>query len=99
MAGSDGFAEEAFSLPGIPSQPEAVAGIGVIQLDAQNFGPAASDYLGEFDADAINERLPPRGDRILSACRPSGADNEEACPAVLGMTPADVSFLRVRGIP
>ncbi len=50
MSGFREFAEAAFSLSGISGKPEALNGIRVLELATRIFGPATSDYLGEFGA-------------------------------------------------
>lgn len=84
MAGFDEFVEEAFSLPGISSRPEALSGIRVLELATRIFGPATSDYLGEFGAEVIKVELPPRGD-LMRYVAPEGFFWQEVSPAFLAL--------------
>lgn len=84
MAGFDEFVEEAFSLSGISGKPEALSGIRVIELATRIFGPATSDYLGEFGAEVIKVELPPRGD-LMRYVAPEGFFWKEVSPAFLAL--------------
>ena len=84
MAGFDEFASEAFSLPGIPAKPEALSGIRVVELATRIFGPATSDYLGEFGAEVIKVELPPKGD-LMRYVAPEGFFWQEVSPAFLAL--------------
>lgn len=84
MAGFEDFVEEAFSLPGISAKPEALSGIRVIELATRIFGPATSDYLGEFGAEVIKVELPPKGD-LMRYVAPEGFFWKEVSPAFLAL--------------
>jgi len=76
------FAEAAFSLSAISGRPEALSGIRVIELATRIFGPATTDYLGEFGAEVIKVELPLRGD-LMRYVAPQGFFWKEASPAFL----------------
>ena len=84
MSGFDEFGREAFSLAGISSKPEALSGIRVVELATRIFGPATSDYLGEFGAEVIKVELPPKGD-LMRYVAPEGFFWQEASPAFLAL--------------
>ncbi|HEY7585413.1 MAG TPA: CoA transferase, partial [Candidatus Deferrimicrobiaceae bacterium] len=74
----------AFSLAEISSKPEALEGIRVIELATRIFGPATSDYLGEFGAEVIKVELPLRGD-LMRYVAPEGFYWKEVSPAFLSL--------------
>ncbi|MBI5419518.1 MAG: CoA transferase [Deltaproteobacteria bacterium] len=82
MSGFEEFAEEAFSLAGIAAKPEALKGIRVLELATRIFGPATSDYLGEFGAEVIKVELPLRGD-LMRYVAPQGFFWKDVSPAFL----------------
>ncbi|GAB4366632.1 MAG: CoA transferase [Deltaproteobacteria bacterium] len=84
MADFDRFVEEAFSRSGIPEKPEALSGIRVIELATRIFGPATTDYLGEFGAEVIKVELPPKGD-LMRYVAPEGFFWKEVSPAFLAL--------------
>ena len=84
MSGIQAFAENAFSLPGISAKPEALKGIRVLELATRIFGPATSDYLGEFGAEVIKVELPLRGD-LMRYVAPEGFFWKEVSPAFLSL--------------
>ena len=77
-----GFAEAAFSLSGISGKPEALSGIRVVELATRIFGPATTDYLGEFGAEVIKVELPLQGD-LMRYVAPQGFFWKDASPAFL----------------
>ena len=82
MTGSKGFFERAFSLASVPSQPEALRGIRVLELATRIFGPATADYLGEFGAEVIKVELPGTGD-LMRYVAPEGFYWQDVSPAFL----------------
>jgi crotonobetainyl-CoA:carnitine CoA-transferase CaiB-like acyl-CoA transferase len=58
LIGSQGFFERAFSLAFLPSRPEVLRGIRVLDLAKRIFGPATADFLFEFWAEGIKVELP-----------------------------------------
>ena len=82
MTGSQGFFERAFSLASLPSKPEALRGIRVLELATRIFGPATADYLGEFGAEVIKVELPGTGD-LMRYVAPEGFYWQEISPAFL----------------
>ncbi|MGZ8439993.1 MAG: CaiB/BaiF CoA transferase family protein [Candidatus Deferrimicrobiaceae bacterium] len=82
MTGSQGFFERAFSLASLPSKPEALRGIRVLELATRIFGPATSDYLGEFGAEVIKVELPGTGD-LMRYVAPEGFYWQDVSPAFL----------------
>jgi len=84
MSGFDDFLDRDFSLSAIPGKPEALSGIRVIELCTRIFGPATSDYLGEFGAEVIKVELPPRGD-LMRYVAPEGFFWQEVSPAFLAL--------------
>ncbi len=84
MSGFREFAEAAFSLSGISGKPEALNGIRVLELATRIFGPATSDYLGEFGAEVVKVELPFRGD-LMRYVAPEGFFWKEVSPAFLSL--------------
>jgi crotonobetainyl-CoA:carnitine CoA-transferase CaiB-like acyl-CoA transferase len=84
MSGFREFAEAAFSLSGIAGKPEALKGIRVLELATRIFGPATSDYLGEFGAEVVKVELPLRGD-LMRYVAPEGFFWKEVSPAFLSL--------------
>ncbi len=84
MAGFEEFIEEGFALSGVSGKPEALSGIRVIELATRIFGPATSDYLGEFGAEVIKVELPPKGD-LMRYVAPEGFFWKEVSPAFLAL--------------
>ncbi|MGZ8473209.1 MAG: CaiB/BaiF CoA transferase family protein [Candidatus Deferrimicrobiaceae bacterium] len=82
MTGSQGFFERAFSLASLLSKPEALRGIRVLELATRIFGPATSDYLGEFGAEVIKVELPGTGD-LMRYVAPEGFYWQDVSPAFL----------------
>ena len=82
MTGSQGFFERAFSLASLPSKPEALRGIRVLELATRIFGPATADYLGEFGAEVIKVELPGTGD-LMRYVAPEGFYWQDVSPAFL----------------
>jgi crotonobetainyl-CoA:carnitine CoA-transferase CaiB-like acyl-CoA transferase len=82
MSGFREFAEAAFSLSCIAGKPEALKGIRVLELATRIFGPATSDYLGEFGAEVIKAELPLRGD-LMRYVAPQGFFWKDVSPAFL----------------
>ncbi|MBI5576892.1 MAG: CoA transferase [Deltaproteobacteria bacterium] len=74
--------ESGLSPAAIAGKPEALAGIRVIELATRIFGPATSDYLGEFGAEVIKVELPLRGD-LMRYVAPQGFFWKEVSPAFL----------------
>jgi crotonobetainyl-CoA:carnitine CoA-transferase CaiB-like acyl-CoA transferase len=84
MRGFREFAEAAFSLAGVAGKPEALKGIRVLELATRIFGPATTDYLGEFGAEVIKVELPLRGD-LMRYVAPKGFFWKEVSPAFLSL--------------
>ncbi|HSL99869.1 MAG TPA: CoA transferase [Candidatus Limnocylindria bacterium] len=82
MTGSQGFFERAFLLASLPFKPEALRGIRVLELATRIFGPATSDYLGEFGAEVIKVELPGTGD-LMRYVAPEGFYWQDVSPAFL----------------
>jgi crotonobetainyl-CoA:carnitine CoA-transferase CaiB-like acyl-CoA transferase len=82
LTGSQGFFERAFSLASLPSKPEALRGIRVLELATRIFGPATADYLGEFGAEVIKVELPGTGD-LMRYVAPEGFYWQDVSPAFL----------------
>ena len=82
MTGSRDSFERAFSLASLPSRPEALRGIRVLELATRIFGPATSDYLGEFGAEVIKVELPLTGD-LMRYVAPEGFYWQDVSPAFL----------------
>ena len=78
------FAEEAFALSGIPTKPEALAGVRVLEVATRIFGPATADYLGAFGAEVIKVELPGRGD-LMRYVAPEGFFWKDVSPAFLAL--------------
>ncbi len=76
------FADAAFSLSGISARPEALSGVRVVELATRIFGPATTDYLGEFGAEVIKVELPLRGD-LMRYVAPEGYFWKDVSPAFL----------------
>ncbi len=80
----DDFLARAFSPEALPGKPEALAGIRVLELATRIYGPATSDYLGEFGAEVIKVELPGVGD-LMRYVAPEGFFWQEVSPAFLAL--------------
>jgi crotonobetainyl-CoA:carnitine CoA-transferase CaiB-like acyl-CoA transferase len=69
-------------LPFSADRPEALRGVRVLELATRIFGPATSDYLGEFGAEVIKVELPGMGD-LMRYVAPEGFYWQEISPAFL----------------
>jgi crotonobetainyl-CoA:carnitine CoA-transferase CaiB-like acyl-CoA transferase len=69
-------------LPFSVDRPEALRGVRVLELATRIFGPATSDYLGEFGAEVIKVELPGTGD-LMRYVAPEGFYWQEISPAFL----------------
>jgi crotonobetainyl-CoA:carnitine CoA-transferase CaiB-like acyl-CoA transferase len=69
-------------LPFSADRPEALRGVRVLELATRIFGPATSDYLGEFGAEVIKVELPGTGD-LMRYVAPEGFFWQEVSPAFL----------------
>jgi len=78
------FAEEALAPGKVPGKPEALAGIRVLEVATRIFGPATTDYLGQFGAEVIKVELPYRGD-LMRYVAPEGFFWKEVSPAFLSL--------------
>ncbi|MGB3399812.1 MAG: CoA transferase [Candidatus Deferrimicrobiaceae bacterium] len=63
-----------------------------------SFIRAADPFYGNLLLAAPPWKMSGTPPRIRSVCRPPGADNDEVFRSVLGMTEADLSFLRALGV-
>ncbi len=82
MSGFEEFARKAFDLAAIPGKPEALAGVRVLELATRIYGPATSDYLGEFGAEVIKVEMPGKGD-LMRYVAPEGFFWQDVSPAFL----------------
>ncbi len=82
MEDFDAFSREAFDLASLRAKPEALAGVRVLELATRIYGPATTDYLGEFGAEVIKVEMPGKGD-LMRYVAPEGFFWQDVSPAFL----------------